>query len=77
MGDATTLDELKQLITTLSTNVTNQAADVSHIKADQARLHVAVNKVQSEVGGDGSSASGAKGKGVPGDGSAGAPIGHP
>jgi hypothetical protein len=49
MGDSTTLDELKQLITSLSTNVTTLAADISHIKADQARLHVAVNKVQSEV----------------------------
>jgi hypothetical protein len=49
MGDSTTLDELKQLITSMSTNVTTLAADISHIKADQARLHVAVNKVQSEV----------------------------
>jgi hypothetical protein len=61
MGD-TTLDELKQLITSL-------AADVSTIKADQARLHVAVNKVQSDVVGDGSSTSGPKGKGVTADGS--------
>jgi hypothetical protein len=59
MGD-TTLDELKQLITSL-------AADVSTIKADQARLHVAVNKVQSDVVGDDSSTSGPNGKGVPAD----------
>jgi hypothetical protein len=63
MGD-TTRDELKQLITSL-------AADVSTIKAYQARLHVAVNKVQSDVVGEGSSSSGSKGKGVAGDGSAG------
>jgi hypothetical protein len=63
MGD-TTLDKLKQLITTL-------AADISTIKADQARLHVAVNKALSEVVGDGSSSSGPKGKVIAGDGSSG------
>jgi hypothetical protein len=74
MGDSTTLDEMKQLTTSLSTNVTTLAADISHIKADQARLHVAVNKVQSEVVIDGSSSSGAKGKGVHCDGSVGGPT---
>jgi hypothetical protein len=33
MGDQTTLDELKQLITSLTTSVTTLAADVSTIKA--------------------------------------------
>jgi hypothetical protein len=74
MGDSTTLDELKQLITALSTNVTTLAADVSTIKADQTRLHVAVNKVQSDVVGDGSSTSGGKGKVLAGDGTAGGPA---
>jgi hypothetical protein len=66
MGNSTTLDELKQLITalstnvtTLSTNVTTLATDVSTIKAG----FIAVNKVQSNVVGDGSSSS-ARGKGV-------------
>jgi hypothetical protein len=39
------------------------AADVSTIKADQARLHVVVNKVQSDIVGDGSSSTG-RGKGT-------------
>jgi hypothetical protein len=63
MGDQTTLDELKQLITSLTTSITTLAADVSTIKADQARLHVAVNKVQSDVVGDGSSST-SRGKGT-------------
>jgi hypothetical protein len=50
MGDATTLDELKQLLS-------NLAADVTAIKADQSRLHVAVNKVQSNILADGSSST--------------------
>jgi hypothetical protein len=50
MGDVTTLDELKQLLS-------NLAADVTAIKADQSRLHVAVNKVQSNILADGSSAT--------------------
>ncbi|KAK3142570.1 hypothetical protein QOZ80_4BG0348290 [Eleusine coracana subsp. coracana] len=66
MGDQTTLDELKLLITALSTNVNTLVTNVSSIKADQPRLHVAVNKVQSEVLGDGSSSSN-KGKGIAGD----------
>jgi hypothetical protein len=62
----TTLDELKKLIATLSTNVTTLAIDVSTIKADQARLHVTINKVQLDVVGDGLVSSG-KSKGANGD----------
>jgi hypothetical protein len=40
MGDDTSLAELKKLIADL-------ASEVSSIKVDQARLHVAVNNVQS------------------------------
>jgi hypothetical protein len=62
----TTLDELKKLIATLSTNVTTLAIDVSTIKADQARLHVTINKVQLDVVGDGLLSSG-KSKGANSD----------
>jgi hypothetical protein len=66
MRNTTTLDELKHLITALSTNVTTLATDISTIKADQARLHIALNKVQSNVVGNGSSSSG-KRKGAASD----------
>jgi hypothetical protein len=68
MGDAMTLDELKQLLS-------NLAGDVTAIKADQSRLHVAVNKVQSDILADGSSAS-SRGKGVDGSGGSGPAAYH-
>ncbi|CAN6285010.1 unnamed protein product [Urochloa humidicola] len=39
--------ELKQLITDVLTKVTAVEGEISSLKVDQARLHVAVNNVQS------------------------------
>jgi hypothetical protein len=60
MGDdhAVTLEELKLLMTTL-------VNDISIIKADQSHIHVALNKVQSDVLGSASSSS-SKDKGIAG-----------
>ena len=59
--------ELKELINSVLTKVTAVEGEVSSLKVDQARLHVAVNNVQSErMEYAGSSAAGAKGKNVVG-----------
>jgi len=59
--------ELKELINSVLTKVTAVEGEVSSLKVDQARLHVAVNNVQSErMEHAESAAAGAKGKNVVG-----------
>nr|CAB3477288.1 unnamed protein product [Digitaria exilis] len=65
-GDANLL-ELKQMMAELTTKVTTVEGDLSSLRVDQARLHVAVNNVQSaNLPPHDSSSYGPKGKAVEG-----------
>ncbi|CAN6203924.1 unnamed protein product [Urochloa humidicola] len=67
MGDTSeaTLDDLKKLMGDLKTKVTAVEGEISSLRVDQGRLHVAVNNVQSDrLAFAESSHSGAKDKGV-------------